>query len=652
MDQSPDSPARAKAIGRDLLASMVVFLVALPLCMGISIASGADVAAGLVTGIVGGLVVGFFSGSPLQVSGPAAGLTVVCAEVIHEHGLPALGIVVMWAGILQLIAGVFKLGQWFRAVSPAVVHGMLSGIGVLILSSQLHVMVDDRPRQGGLANLLSIPEAIQKGLPLPTWEAGNDRQSRLELLQTFGLLHERQAEISAHVGRLVSPGQNEDPSPEQLEQLKPFVPLQQAINADLRAAREKADLASLARLGGESGHDLPGSMQQARRSLAGAIADLETGSIVKAANSQQQAASALAEVLAGLKNHDWAAKVGLTSIAIIILWQSLSPRRLRFIPGPLLAVVFVTVLAWAGSLPVLYVEVPDRLIDGLTFPALHVLNDVPLKELFVASLFMAVIASAESLLCAGAVDRMQNGPRTQYDRELAAQGLGNIICGAVGALPMTGVIVRSATNVQAGGKTRLSAILHGLWLLIFVVALGFLLRMIPTAALAGILVYTGFKLIDFKGLWHLWQTSRSEAAILVITVVVIVVEDLLVGVITGVVLSAVKLLITFSHLDVRLTPATGKANRFTLSMSGAATFLRLPVLADKLEEVPGGAHLHVDFEHLDYIDHACLELLMSWARQHESSGGQLIIDWGKLHARFRDVATSRRSERAKVKLPA
>ena len=124
-------------LGRDLLASLVVFLVALPLCMGIAIASGAPVAAGLVTGIVGGLVVGFFSGAPLQVSGPAAGLTVICGEVISEHGLPALGVVVMWAGIMQLVAGVFKLGQWFRAVSPAVVHGMLSGIGVLILSSQI-----------------------------------------------------------------------------------------------------------------------------------------------------------------------------------------------------------------------------------------------------------------------------------------------------------------------------------------------------------------------------------------------------------------------------------------------------------------------------------------------------------------------------------
>src|SRR5262245_52509724 len=110
---------------KDLLASLVVFLVALPLCMGIALASGAPVAAGLVTGIIGGLIVGSFSGSPLQVSGPAAGLTVVCGEIIREHGLPALGVTIMLAGAIQLAAGIFKLGQWFRAVSPAVIHGML-----------------------------------------------------------------------------------------------------------------------------------------------------------------------------------------------------------------------------------------------------------------------------------------------------------------------------------------------------------------------------------------------------------------------------------------------------------------------------------------------------------------------------------------------
>jgi MFS superfamily sulfate permease-like transporter len=293
--------------------------------------------------------------------------------------------------------------------------------------------------------------------------------------------------------------------------------------------------------------------------------------------------------------------------------------------------------------------VPDNLIDGLTFPSFNVLQDVSPRELVIAAIMIAVVASAETLLCASAVDRMHSGPRTQYDKELWAQGIGNMLCGALGALPMTGVIVRSAANVQAGGKSRLSAILHGLWLLVFVVALGFVLRMIPIACLAGILVYTGFKLIDFKGFWHLWKSSRSEALIFLTTLVVIVVEDLLLGVITGVILSAIKLLITFSYLDIHLESSVGPGGRqrAILSMAGAATFLRLPLLAAKLDEVPAGAELHVDLEHLDYVDHACLELLMNWERQHESTGGRLVIDWGQLHARFRE--TRQRSARSRTK---
>jgi MFS superfamily sulfate permease-like transporter len=231
---------------------------------------------------------------------------------------------------------------------------------------------------------------------------------------------------------------------------------------------------------------------------------------------------------------------------------------------------------------------------------------------------------------------MHNGPRTRYDRELSAQGIGNMLCGLVGGLPMTGVIVRSAANVQAGGKTRLSAILHGVWLLLFVLALGSVLRMIPISALAGILVYTGFRLIDIKGFMKLWKESRSEAFIFFVTMTVIVVDHLLTGVVVGVILSAIKLLVTFSGLDIQLSTTTGRQGRAetTLFVAGAATFLRLPVLASTLEKVPKGSELHVDFERLDYIDHACLELFITWAKQHESSGGQLAIDWGELHARF------------------
>src|SRR5512134_2771000 len=147
---------------QDFLASTVVFLVALPLCMGIAIASGVPPAAGLITGMVGGIVVGFLAGAPLQVSGPAAGLTVLVWQMVNDHGIAALGAIVLVAGLAQLLAGAARLGQWFRAISPAVIHGMLAGIGVLIFASQFHVMVDDRPRGSGIANLLSIPEALMK----------------------------------------------------------------------------------------------------------------------------------------------------------------------------------------------------------------------------------------------------------------------------------------------------------------------------------------------------------------------------------------------------------------------------------------------------------------------------------------------------------
>lgn len=149
---------------KDLLASIVVFLVALPLCMGIAIASGLPPAAGLITGIVGGIVVGSLSGAPLQVSGPAAGLTVMVYEIVQRDGISILGPIVLLAGIVQIAAGYLGMGQWFRAVSPAVIKGMLAGIGVLIFASQFHVMVDDSPRGSGIANLLSIPEAIYKGV--------------------------------------------------------------------------------------------------------------------------------------------------------------------------------------------------------------------------------------------------------------------------------------------------------------------------------------------------------------------------------------------------------------------------------------------------------------------------------------------------------
>jgi MFS superfamily sulfate permease-like transporter len=628
---------------QDFLASIVVFLVALPLCMGIAIASGVPVASGLITGIVGGLVVGWLAGAPLQVSGPAAGLTVIIFDLVQHHGLEVLGIAVLIGGALQLLAGLLRYGRWFRAVSPAVIHGMLAGIGVLILSSQFHVMVDDAPKGSGLENLVSIPEAIRKGLPMPELGTARERSARRDLLQQFGNLHEQQIQLRELAAELI-PATPQDadhtdaaphktlPLPDKL-QLDSLAVKQQELSSQLSILVEALDTRGVS----ETVRDpaaLKAAMNNALQQIPIALGDLQQGRAERVRASQAEIQLSLEEVLGELKNHDWAAKIGLLTILVLVLWKMFSPTRLKLVPAPLLAVIVATVVATLLKLPVLYVEVPDSLLSEIHLPSLTVLQTVSWKVVIQAGIVLAVVASAETLLCATAVDQMQSETRTDYNRELAAQGIGNMICGLLGALPMTGVIVRSSANVEAGGKTRLATILHGLWLLVFVSLLAFILRMIPTAALAAMLVYIGYKLINFKAIRELRKYGWGEVAIYAATVGTIVCTDLLTGVLTGIGLAAAKLLYTFSHLVVNLD--VDQADRkAVLSLEGAATFVRLPVLAEELERVPGDVELHVDFEHLDYIDHACLDLLINWEKQHEATGGALVIDWDTLHANFR-----------------
>ena len=282
-------------------------------------------------------------------------------------------------------------------------------------------------------------------------------------------------------------------------------------------------------------------------------------------------------------------------------------------------------------------EVPASMLSDVTLPSLEWIGLLTSPIVLTGAFVIALVASAETLLCATAVDQMHQGPRTKYDHELTAQGVGNLLCGLVGALPMTGVIVRSSANVNSGARTRLSTILHGLWLLIFVVAFPFALSYIPRSALGALLVYTGLKLVNVKDIKSLWRTSRGEAAIYFATVIMIVCTDLLIGVGVGIALSAIKLLIRFSNLHIDLTISNDEQKAY-LHLEGAATFLGLPKLASKLEEVPARAELHVDFEHLSYIDHACLDLLMNWSRQHSNIGGELVLDWNKLHGRFTSEA--------------
>jgi MFS superfamily sulfate permease-like transporter len=243
---------------------------------------------------------------------------------------------------------------------------------------------------------------------------------------------------------------------------------------------------------------------------------------------------------------------------------------------------------------------------------------------------------------------MHKGPRANYDRELTAQGVGNMVCGLVGALPMTGVIVRSTANITAGAKTRLSAIMHGLWLFVTVLFFPQLLSLIPIASLAAVLVYTGYKLVSPHQVRRLAMFGRSEVAIYFATLSGIVALDLLKGVIIGFILALIKLLYTFTHLSIRVDRSQD-GKRIDFHLEGAATFIALPKLAAALESVPGGVELHVHFDKLTYIDHACLDLLNNWRTQHQELGNRVVLEWEQLTERYGmplDAAAARRRAQA------
>ena len=476
---------------KELLASVVVFLVALPLCMGIAIASGMPPAKGLITGIIGGLVVGWLAGSPLQVSGPAAGLAVLVFELVREHGMAMLGPILLLAGVLQILAGRLKLGCWFRVTAPAVVYGMLAGIGVLIVLSQLHVMFDGGPKPSGLDNLISFPAT---------------------LLNAVG----------------------------------------------------------------------PGTGMQA-----------------------------------GI--------LGVGTILVMWLWDKFRPKALRFVPGALLGVGIATFASLALALQVKRVEVPDNLADAIDWLRPADLMSLADPAILIAAFAVAFIASAETLLSAAAVDRMHSGQRSDFDKELSAQGVGNVLCGLVGALPMTGVIVRSSANVQAGATTRMSAMFHGLWLLAFVLLLSSVLQSIPVASLAGVLVYTGIKLVDLKAFRGLGRYGRMPMFTYAATATAIIFTDLLTGVLVGFGMTLVKLALQASRLKISLVPLQTEGE-MELRMVGSATFLKVPALTKVLGTIPAGSTVHVPLNNLSYIDHSCLELLEEWGRANAAQGSRLIIE--------------------------
>ncbi|HWU07737.1 MAG TPA: SulP family inorganic anion transporter [Streptomyces sp.] len=481
-----DRVTRFPHLRQDFAASLVVFLVALPLCVGVAVASGVPAELGLITGIVGGLVTGLMRGSSLQVSGPAAGLTVLVFEAVRSFGLPALGVIVLTAGLLQLAMGALRLGRWFRAISLSVVEGMLAGIGLVLIAGQLYAAAGVEAPSSGTGKMTGIP----------------------------GLL------------------------------------------AD--AVSSPPALASLA--------------------------------------------------------------VGASTIALVVGWNRM-PKRVRALPGALAAVVLATLVTLVLDLPVGTVQV-QGLLDAVQPPALSEFGGLASMGLLGTVAAFTLIASAESLFSAAAVDRLHDGPRTEYDKELMAQGAGNTVCGLLGSLPMTAVIVRSSANVRAGARTRASRVLHGVWLLLFAALLPSALALIPLPALAGILIHAGWKLIPLRSLVALWREHRGEALILVVTALTIVTVNMFEGVLTGLALSVAKAAWDASH--IRLEIVGSSADGVRARLSGNATFLRLPKILDSLESLPKDRPIALDLSGLHHLDHACRTALENWAERHSSSGTEPV----------------------------
>jgi len=461
----------------DVPASLVVFLVAVPLSLGIALASGAPIVAGLIAAIVGGVVAGALGGSPMQVSGPAAGLTVIMAETIHEFGWAATCAITVLAGALQILLGLSRIARAALALSPAIVHGMLAGIGITIVLAQLHIVLGGSAQSSPIDNLVELPEQV----------------------------------VDAHGPATV---------------------------------------------------------------------------------------------------------IGLITIAILLAWGKL-PAAVRKVPGPLAAIVAVTALSLLANFDVSRVDVPDNALDIHFVPQLP---DAGWFDFGVAVVTIALVASVESLLSAVAVDKMHTGTRANLNRELIGQGAGNMASGALGGLPITGVIVRSSTNVHSGARTRASAILHGLWVLLFVAVLAGLLRNIPLAALAGLLVHVGAKLVDIK---HIKQVLKhGDLPVYLVTVAGVVAIDLLSGVLIGVAVSALIMLrrLLWSGIHVERD-----GQRWRVVVEGALSALSIPRLTTVLGGVPRGTTVMLELV-VDYLDHAAFDTLSAWQHSHEQTGGQVIVD--------------------------
>lgn len=480
-----------RTAGADIPASIVVFLVALPLCLGIALGSQAPLFSGIIAGVVGGIVIGALSGSHLSVSGPAAGLTVIVASAITK--LPAYEaflLAVVIAGILQILLGFLKAGILGDYVPNAVIKGMLAAIGIILILKQFPHLVgyDDADFLGD--------ESFSEG-----------REN------TFtGLFHSLQ---------FFSPG---------------------------------------------------------------------------------------------------AILIGGTSLLILIFWELNFMKKLKaikYVPGPLV-VVLVGVwinetlkisqpsLALADKHMVSLPVAPSLagMLDFFRFPDIQYLNH---PGVWTSAITLAIVASLETLLGIEAIDKLDIYKRvTPTNRELKAQGVGNMVSGLIGGLPLTSVIVRSSANFTSGARSKMSAIYHGILLAVCVAFIPQLLNKIPLSALAAILIFTGYKLAKIPLIREFYQKGWDQFVPFVVTIIAILFTDLLIGIIIGIIVGLFFMVRSNFKSSVLVV---NDHNKYLVRLRKDVSFLNKPIIKRRLEEVPENSYVIIDASRADFIDKDVIDVV-------------------------------------------
>lgn len=484
-----------KSLRADIPASIVVFLVALPLCLGVALASNAPLFSGLIAGMVGGMVIGALSGSQLSVSGPAAGLTaIVAAAILKLPSFEAFLLAVVICGALQLVLGFIKAGVIGDYVPNAVIKGMLAAIGLILILKQFPHLI------GYDANYVGDE----------SFKQSNNENTFTGITNAF----------------------------------KAITPV--------------------------------------------------------------------------------ALIIGVVCLALQFVWEKATANAkgfIKMVPAPLLVVLvgvginlaFGAMESAAALKPEHLVSIPMASSAGeffsfFTSPDFSLIGN---KEVWITGVTLALVASLETLLSIEAVDDLDPYQRvTNKERELKAQGVGNLLSGLIGGLPVTSVIVRSSANVNSGAQTRMSTIMHGALLLLCVALIPAVLNLIPLAALAAVLIFTGYKLAKPALFKAFYKKGWNQFLPFVITIVAILFTDLLIGVLIGIGVGLFFIIRTNFHSSVFVV---NDDNRYLFRLRKDVSFLNKPIIKNKLEEVPENAYVIIDVSRADFIDKDIIEVIEDFA---------------------------------------